>query len=326
MKRNTEKSPIRRRLFKAVVTINVLAFALVGMVIHNRLASAGTATMQQTNDAQFVNGSWASLINSHPTEAKLDAAVQTRVSQATAKMSLSDRAGFVEGVEAMQVKLRTGGFSAADQKSYVAALQKKGYTASQAQTLSTDPIGMVAIPITATMNPVTGISGATPTAKVSFFTDPKTGELHAFSNTMSSGDPCGTRYSTDPVLSESWSARAGNRLATVTFIKNWCAQVTCVYVKVNPCSSGKITDGSAWEPPAPSFTGWCLGCSYVEDWHSATWFNYNGMGPNSGLRFKVHFHLHQCIGLGPISQCLADVHAAWENDPFADGKFFWTYG
>ncbi len=320
MKRKLLRHPF---LWALVVLGEAVILIVAGLTATNgRLADASPITIQEYNQTQHVNGDWAQEIADHPAEAILDEATTARVNQAIAAskppMTAEERTGFVTGVQAMQAKLRTSGLTKQQHDHFVSVLRRRGQTAIVAEQLFNDPIALVTIAIdTVTEQPVQSNA-----VQESFFTDAKTGKKYGFANTF--GSTCGTTTSTDPYLTRSGYALAGDLLWRVKYIKSWCWQVTYLPVPYLPITT--ITSAPSWSPPQFKTTQWCIGCDFTVDFHKESWYAYSPPYPltctsRCGYAQKVNFHIKQCFGIGPIAQCMSPDYEYWRLNLHADGTF-----
>ncbi len=300
-----------------LIAISVVAVGLVTNDSHPvQAAQSGT---KQTTQTQPVNASWEKEIAAHRTAARLNPAMMARINRAIAarnrRLTSQERRNFIAGVQAMQAKLRTGGFTAAQHDHFVHVLRQRGVSAKVAEQLFNDPIALLTIPVnsvTTTTNTSVAESTLMSTATVTQ------------SGIASPHNTCGNIKSTSPYITVSGYALGGNRLDTIRFIKVWCWKKTIRPIPYLPTVT--ITSAPQWEPPQYSTTNFCIGCELTIDWHSQYWYFYSPPYPllcNTRCNFvsKVHFHIRQCFGIGPLVQCLSPHYYNWALSLHADGTF-----
>lgn len=244
--------------------------------------------------------------------AGIDSGLTQRIDQLTATMSPSDRGAFTALVEATQTKLQAGGFTQMQHDYFVATLRQRGVSAAVAEQEFHDPIALVSIPVYTTTTVMA--NNANPPGKV-------------VANTATTAGSCGTTSTTNPYMSRDGSAMAGNRLWTVKFVKNWCWRMTNRRVPLLPTAT--ITSAPRWAPPRFTTTGFCIGCDFTLDWHDQYWYHYDPSPSlctaHCGWAVKVNFHVKQCFGIGPFSQCMSPDFDYWTLRLHADGTFHTGY-
>jgi hypothetical protein len=302
---------LRHYAYGVNIAVIVVALLIFGLTTSGKIAQADPPTMESWNDTHLVKGEWTQTIKANPKEAQLDAVMQARVAHVAATMTPKERAGLTVGVQAMQARMRTGTF---DTPKFLAQLKERG--ATDVASLSRDPIAAVTIPVRFEYDAPSTDRKVNET----MFTDEKTGRKYGFSN--AGGDPCGWWHTTDPYITMSTYASAGNRLSTVRFIKTWCSRYD--YNGLYP--TGIITIAPHWEPPNVSFTNWCVGCSWEVTWHDQWWYAWSGAYPytvepswTSGFAIRFTGVMKQCIGY-VIAQCFAPKNFNWGLNLHGDAR------
>src|SRR5262245_8548805 len=254
----------RRIRLIVIVLCEVLALATVTVLVQDTSTPLDAAPASITEENQQVaNDTLAPVIAANPVAAQLSPATKARVDQAAANMTPDERAVFVTGVQAAQVKLA----DPAEQARFKAALIAAGYTPEQAEALKTDPIAMNVIPVAVEKSE--GRAESYVDEEVFVGAD---GKEHGFSRT-SAAPRCPSGFadkSTYPQMYAKWEGFLGYTLASVSWYRSWCWGA--------PSTGGVVTAVTRWEDPHFNPTGNCVGCTFETTWHDEYHYDYNGNG------------------------------------------------